>query len=94
MEAITESRGSALVGRAIDVMIDSVDLTVGSAEARTPGQAWETDGIVVVHGGSFERNGPRPGDVARVTITAASGFDLAARLPGLPARPRSGGETA
>jgi ribosomal protein S12 methylthiotransferase len=98
MREVTEARGRAMVGRGTVVMIDSIDATGRIVEARTRGQAWEMDGVVIVDDGEQElTRGPRhqkPGELVRVTITGASGFDLTARLSAAAEVTRGGGETA
>jgi ribosomal protein S12 methylthiotransferase len=83
MESITESRGRALVGSEVTVMVDALDPAAGTAEARTPGQAWEMDGVVLVasdEGATGDK--AAPGDLLAVTVTGAAGFDLTARRAG------------
>ena len=69
---ISEARMAAKVGREIQVLVDHVD---GSkAVARTAGDAPEIDGVVNVK----KAKGLRPGEFARVKITGAGTYDLAA----------------
>ena len=69
---ISEARMVAKVGREITVLVDSVD---GSkALARTPGDAPEIDGVVNVK----KAKDLKPGEFARVKITTAGTYDLAA----------------
>jgi len=91
MEVVTEARGRELVGRELDVMVDASAGVAAPAEARTPGQAWEMDGIVFLEG---ETGGLAPGDLARVTVTGARGFDLIARPSQRVRSALGGGETA
>ncbi len=70
--AISEARLAAKVGSEITVLVDSVD---GSkAIARTQGDAPEIDGVVNVK----KAKALKPGEFARVRITAAGTYDLAA----------------
>jgi ribosomal protein S12 methylthiotransferase len=70
--AISEQRMLAKVGREMTVLVDSVD---GSkALARTEGDAPEIDGVVNVK----KAKALKPGEFARVKITAAGTYDLAA----------------
>jgi len=70
--AISEARLAAKIGTEATVLVDSVD---GSkAIARTQGDAPEIDGVVNVK----KAKGLRAGEFARVKITAAGTYDLAA----------------
>jgi ribosomal protein S12 methylthiotransferase len=70
--AISEARMAAKVGSEITVLVDHVD---GSkAVARTAGDAPEIDGVVNVK----KAKALRAGEFARVRITAAGTYDLAA----------------
>jgi ribosomal protein S12 methylthiotransferase len=70
--AISEARMAAKVGRELTVLVDSV---IGStAIARGEGDAPEIDGVVNVK----KAKGLKPGEFARVRITAAGTYDLAA----------------
>jgi ribosomal protein S12 methylthiotransferase len=70
--AISEARLAAKVGTEATVLVDSID---GSkAIARTRGDAPEIDGVVNVK----KAKGLRAGEFARVKITAAGTYDLAA----------------
>ncbi|HWL63268.1 MAG TPA: 30S ribosomal protein S12 methylthiotransferase RimO [Steroidobacteraceae bacterium] len=72
--AISGKRMAAKVGRELTVLVDSVD---GSkAIARTQADAPEIDGVVNVK----KAKGLRPGEFARVRITAAGTYDLAGEL--------------
>jgi len=83
MEGVTESRGLELVGRDVTVMVDALDPGGRVAEARTPGQAWEMDGVVAVSlSGGASSEVPAAGDLLEVTVTGAAGFDLEARHAG------------
>jgi ribosomal protein S12 methylthiotransferase len=70
--AISAKRMAARVGREITVLVDSVD--GNKALARTEGDAPEIDGVVNVK----KARGLKPGEFARVKITAAGTYDLAA----------------
>jgi ribosomal protein S12 methylthiotransferase len=70
--AISEARLAAKVGHEVTVLVDSVD---GSkAIARTQGDAPEIDGVVNVK----KAKALKAGEFARVRITAAGTYDLAA----------------
>jgi ribosomal protein S12 methylthiotransferase len=63
------------VGKELEVMIDGLDPEVPNhALARSHADAPDIDGVVRVKG-----KGLRPGDLVRVKVTAADGYDLAAR---------------
>jgi ribosomal protein S12 methylthiotransferase len=70
--AISEARMVAKVGREMTVLVDHVD--GAKAVARTAGDAPDIDGVVNVK----KARGLRHGDFARVRITAAGTYDLAA----------------
>ncbi|MBN2565515.1 MAG: 30S ribosomal protein S12 methylthiotransferase RimO [Candidatus Eisenbacteria bacterium] len=93
MERLAERRGRATTGLDRAVLIDRETLgsDVSQAAGRTAGQAWETDGEVLIEcSGSV----PTPGDFVKVTITGARGFDLTARLGAPAARAADRSETA
>ena len=72
--AISARRMAAKVGQELTVLVDSVD---GSqAVARTQADAPEIDGVVNVK----KAKGLKPGEFARVRITAAGTYDLAGEL--------------
>jgi ribosomal protein S12 methylthiotransferase len=63
------------VGKELEVIIDGLDPEVPNhALARSHADAPDIDGVVRVKG-----KGLRPGDLVRVKVTAADGYDLAAR---------------
>jgi ribosomal protein S12 methylthiotransferase len=70
--AISEHRMAAKVGSEMTVLVDSID--GGKAIARTAGDAPEIDGVVNVS----KATGLKPGEFARVRISAAGTYDLAA----------------
>ncbi len=70
--AISEARLAAKVGAELTVLVDSVD--GNKAIARTQGDAPEIDGVVNVK----KAKGLRAGEFARVKITTAGTYDLAA----------------
>ncbi|HET9982444.1 MAG TPA: radical SAM protein [Longimicrobiales bacterium] len=72
---ITLERNEALVGRVAPVLIDRLEPT-GAAVGRTPWQALELDGAVLLRGAV----NARPGDVVRARIVDASEDDLVADL--------------
>jgi len=103
MSDVAAARGAGAVGEEVLVLVDE---SGEEASGRTPGQAWEIDGRVLLTGSGEAA----AGSFLRVLVTGASGYDLVgkvvgegrpvgARSPGVPrrsaARPRrSGGETA
>jgi ribosomal protein S12 methylthiotransferase len=74
---ISAQRLAARVGRTEPVIVDGVDPGQDIAIARSRGDAPEIDGRVIVEGGGALR----PGDIVEIEITAASDYDLEARLP-------------
>jgi ribosomal protein S12 methylthiotransferase len=70
--AISAARMAQRVGREITVLVDQVDGT--KAVARSAGDAPEIDGVVNVK----KAKGLRAGEFARVCVTAAGTYDLAA----------------
>jgi ribosomal protein S12 methylthiotransferase len=70
--AISEARMAAKVGREIQVLVDRVD--GASAIARSQADAPEIDGVVNVK----KARGLKPGEFARVRVTSAGTYDLAA----------------
>jgi ribosomal protein S12 methylthiotransferase len=67
--------GRQQVGRELDVIVDGPDPEVPNhVLARSYADAPDIDGLVRV-----KSKGLRPGDLARVKVTAADGYDLAAR---------------
>jgi ribosomal protein S12 methylthiotransferase len=68
------------VGRELDVLVDAPDPEVPNhAVARSYADAPEIDSFIRVKG-----KGLRPGDLVRVKVTAADGYDLAARALSSP----------
>jgi ribosomal protein S12 methylthiotransferase len=66
---------AAQVGKELEVIVDGLDPEVPNhALARGHADAPDIDGLVRVKG-----KGLRPGDLVRVKVTAADGYDLAAR---------------
>ncbi len=79
LEEVAERRHNRQVGENVDVMIDSLGADDGGGEGqeatgRTRGQAPEVDGLVHIEGAL--PGGARVGDVIRVTIEAAVGYDF------------------
>jgi len=72
--AISARRLAARVGKTLQVLVDEVD--AGSAIARSEADAPEIDGVVRVS----KAGKLKAGDFARVRVTAASAYDLEARL--------------
>ncbi len=75
-ESIMTERLERFVGRTLPVLVEEPIPNGGVALARSPQQAPEVDGLVVVRGGGDLE----PGDVAEVTITGVSGADLLGRV--------------
>ncbi len=70
--------GRQQVGRELPVLVDAPDPEIPNhVLARSYADAPDIDGVVRVKG-----KGLRPGDLARVKVTAADGYDLAARAIG------------
>jgi len=68
------------VGREIDVIVDGADAEVpGHYQARSHADAPEIDGLV-----RLKAKNLKPGDITRAKVTAADGYDLAARALGKP----------
>ncbi len=84
-QAIAFDFNRALVGQALDVLIDAPapdargDLWVGRTYADAP----DVDGVVYVSGRDLE-----PGDLVRCSILAAEGYDLVARPEATSPAPR------
>lgn len=78
LEACAERRHQAAVGSVVEVMVDSLepeDVAEGVvAVGRTAGQAPEVDGVTYIEG-EIPR-GTQIGDIVRVTVSAAVGYDL------------------
>lgn len=70
MEELSGERGGRRVGELVTVLADS------QRSARTAGQAWESDGVVVWDEGVRRR--PAPGTFVRAQVTGGIGFDLRA----------------
>jgi ribosomal protein S12 methylthiotransferase len=75
---ISAARLAARVGRTEPVIVDEVHPAEDVALARSRGDAPEIDGRVTVHGAGKLRSG----EIVAVEITAASDYDLEARLAG------------
>jgi ribosomal protein S12 methylthiotransferase len=79
---ISLQKNRGLVGREIDVMVEGA--AVGRAtrlRARTPAQAPEIDGMVLLSGDA------EPGEIVRARIERASTYDLHGRITGAAAQP-------
>jgi len=71
---------AAQVGREVEAIVDGADPEVpGHFLGRTHADAPEIDGMVRLKGKNL-----RPGDLIRVKVTAADGYDLAGRATGEP----------
>ncbi len=69
---------AAQVGRTLEVIVDAADPEFPShVQARSHADAPDIDCLVRVKG-----KGLQPGDIARVKVTAADGYDLVARVVG------------
>ena len=68
------------VGRELEVIVDGPDPEVPNhVLGRSHADAPDIDGVVRVKGKNL-----RPGDLVRVKVTAADGYDLAAKTIGSP----------
>lgn len=77
-------RAASMVGRELDVLLETFEPLAFRAQGRTEFDAPDVDGIVKVNG----IQGGRPGAVVRVRVTAADGYDLVGEPVGLePAVP-------
>src|SRR5262249_56691953 len=66
------------IGREFEVIVDGTDPEFAShVHARGPADAPDIDALVRVKGKNL-----RPGDLVRVKVTAADGYDLVARAIG------------
>jgi ribosomal protein S12 methylthiotransferase len=77
-QKISARRLAARVGRKMRVLVDSIE--DGSAMARSEADAPEIDGVVRIRGRGAAKL--PVGEFAEVTVTAASEYDLEARLAG------------
>jgi ribosomal protein S12 methylthiotransferase len=75
-QAISAARLAARVGRTMRVLVDRVEAR--TAIARSEADAPEIDGTVRISGRGVARL--RPGEFADVVTTAATAYDLTARL--------------
>ncbi|RME76298.1 MAG: 30S ribosomal protein S12 methylthiotransferase RimO [Planctomycetota bacterium] len=75
-QEIAFARNEALVGHTFDAMIDRLEAP-GVALGRSYGDAPEIDTTVRIHVGDAR---PQPGDVVRVQVRAARGYDLEAEV--------------
>jgi ribosomal protein S12 methylthiotransferase len=78
--AISRARLAARVGDSCEVLVDRID--GDTTIARTRGDAPDIDGVVRIRRSTAEQRKPtmRPGEFARVTITAADEYDLQGEL--------------
>jgi ribosomal protein S12 methylthiotransferase len=72
-DAITWRAREALVGTRLEVLVDGSDDETGAARGRSPREAPEIDGIVLLHGTAAST-----GDIVPALVTAAAGPDLEA----------------
>jgi len=77
-QAISAARLQAKAGRTLRVLVDQVEAR--TAIARSEADAPEIDGVVRITGRGV--TALRPGDFAEATVTAATDYDLRARLSG------------
>ena len=89
-QRISAARLRAKVGRRMRVLVDRVEGR--AAIARSESDAPEIDGIVRISGSGVTRLAP--GEFAEAEITAASDYDLEARLCQAPTGGRAGGKAA
>jgi ribosomal protein S12 methylthiotransferase len=79
-QEVAFARGKQQVGREIEIIIDGPDSEVPNHFlARSHADAPEIDGLVRVKGKNLQ-----PGDIIKAKVTAADGYDLAARAIGMP----------
>jgi len=82
-QAVHLARNEARVGSEVEVLVEKVDGVRGTLRGRTPQDAPEVDGSIVVHGARHTR----PGAFVRARVTAADGYDLVAEaLAPVPGR--------
>ncbi len=75
-EPISLAKSRAFVGRTLEVLVDGAsDETEHVLEGRHEGLAPEIDGVIYINDGSA-----KPGDLAKVTITDATTFDLVGHI--------------
>jgi ribosomal protein S12 methylthiotransferase len=74
-QKIALENNQALIGQTLSVLVDVVDHTKGTFEARTQWDAPEVDNLVIGKGR------PIPGDLVQVNIIGATAYDLKAELP-------------
>jgi ribosomal protein S12 methylthiotransferase len=72
---LADSQSQKLIGKTLDVLIDSFDEDENAFAARTKADAPEIDGIVYIEGDDLDE-----GEFARVTITEADGHTLRGEL--------------
>lgn len=86
-EGICLQKSRSMIGATLEVLVDGPsDDAEGVWEARHEGQAPEIDGVVYVNRGTVA-----PGDLAKVTITDATAYDLVGRIAGARAKPANAG---
>ncbi len=79
-QEVAFARGVAQVGRELEAIVDAPDPEfAGHFIGRTYADAPEIDGVVRIKGKNLQ-----PGDLVRVKITAADGYDLVGRAVGDP----------
>ena len=78
LEACAERKHQAAVGSTVEVLVDSLEPEDAAGEVvavgRTAGQAPEVDGVTYIEGEIPQ--GTEIGDIVRVTVSAAVGYDL------------------
>ncbi|MCX7700319.1 MAG: 30S ribosomal protein S12 methylthiotransferase RimO, partial [Gemmataceae bacterium] len=79
-QEVAFARGMAQVGREVEAIVDSPDPEFpGHVLGRTHADAPEIDGVIRTKGKNLQ-----PGDLVRVKVTAADGYDLVGRAMGEP----------
>ncbi len=74
-QLIIEERNKKLIGKEIDVIIDSISSN-GEAVGRTPYDAYEVDNITTIE----KAKNIKPGDIIKVKITDADAYDFKAKI--------------
>ncbi len=72
---VAAARGKRMAGKRIEVLVDKANDESGVVLARSKADAPEIDGVVRVEGAA----NAKPGDLLKVRVTAADGYDLTAR---------------
>ncbi len=75
---IVRKKNKAMIGRVVDVLVDSVNKTARTAVGRHAGQAPEIDGQVFIQGCEAS-----PGEILQVSIEEFDCYDLTGRMTGV-----------